>query len=153
MITKNLCQSIIKIAKEENIKTIVDPKGTDYSKYEGAYLITPNRHEFELASGIYVDKDNLKDAKPFLNKFKVDNIILTLSENGMAIINGSIRHHETLAKEVYDVTGAGDCVISTIAYSLVNGKNIDDSVILANKAASISVSKIGSSIVKEEELK
>ena len=114
LLTENLTQSLISIGNEENTKVLVDPKGFEYKKYKNAYLLTPNKKEAINATNIQIeDKISLERA---IRKLKEDynlNIsLVTLSEDGIAIYDENLRIKPTVAKEVYDVTGAGDTVIA-----------------------------------------
>jgi len=154
VLTPYLTKSIIRIANNLNIKLLVDPKGDDYSKYYGAYLLTPNRREAIIATGVdIIDKKSLEDA---LLKLKdIANLtvsLITLSEDGIALYDGSLREHPTVAKEIFDVTGAGDTVIASLAFALASGYNIDSSVEFANLSAGVVLGKIGSSTATLDEV-
>ena len=154
VITNFVAQEIIKVANSLKIKVIVDPKGFDYSKYSSAYLLTPNRKEASEATGINIsDETSLKNALLQLKDFcKLDVSLITLSENGIAILDDKFRSHPTVAREVFDVTGAGDTVIAAIGYALAAKQDIDSAVVLANLAAGVVVGKIGSATSSFEEL-
>jgi len=154
VLTNALCQGIIKLAHEKGVKVLVDPKGTDFSKYKGAYLLTPNKKEAMLATKIDItDKESLKAA---LIKLKSDCdlgiSLITLSEDGIATYDEKMSVFPTVAKEVFDVTGAGDTVIASIAFALSAGKNIQESAKFANLAAGVVVGKIGSATVSINEI-
>ena len=154
VITSYVAQEIIKTANSYKIKVIVDPKGSDYSKYTGAYLLTPNKKEACEATGINIlDEETLKDALIHLKDFcKLHTSLITLSEDGIAIFDGQFRSHPTVAREVFDVTGAGDTVIAALGYALATHQDIDSAVFLANLAAGIVVGKIGSATTSFEEI-
>jgi len=154
VITNYVAQEVIKIANSYEIKVIVDPKGSDYSKYTSAYLLTPNKKEATEATGIYIsDKKSLKDALIQLKNFcKLNTSVITLSEDGIAIFDDQFRTHPTVAREVFDVTGAGDTVIAALGYALAAKQDIDMAVVLANLAAGIVVGKIGSATTSFEEI-
>lgn len=154
VLTPSLCQGVIKIAREMGKKVLVDPKGSDYSKYKGAYLLTPNKKEAALATKIDINSDEaLKEALLKLkNECELNISMITLSEDGIAIFDDSVKKYPTVAKEVYDVTGAGDTVIASIAYSLSAGKTIGESCKFANLAAGVVVGKIGSATVTLDEI-
>jgi D-beta-D-heptose 7-phosphate kinase/D-beta-D-heptose 1-phosphate adenosyltransferase len=149
VLTVDLCQGIISLAKENNVKVLVDPKGSDFSKYSGAYLLTPNKKEAQLATKIEINsKETLQKALLKLkNECNLDVSLITLSEDGIAIYDKGIKIFPTVAKEVFDVTGAGDTVIASIAYALSAGLNIDETAKFANLAAGVVVGKIGSATV------
>jgi len=157
VITSELSEGIITLATNKNKKVIVDPKGSDYSKYRGAFMLTPNKKEASIATGIdIVDDTTLSQALLWLKKECELNIsMITLSEDGIAIFEenaDTFKKFPTVAKEVYDVTGAGDTVIASIAYALSSGKNIDDTARFANLAAGVVVGKIGSATVTINEI-
>lgn len=149
-----LCHGIIEMCAKEGVKVLVDPKGTDYAKYRGAYLLTPNKKEAALATGISIkDRESLKEA---LLKLKqecdLQISMITLSEDGIATYDDELKISPTVAKEVYDVTGAGDTVIASIALALSAKKSIDEAAAFANLAAGVVVGKIGSATVTIDEI-
>jgi len=138
--------SMIALANEKNIPTIVDPKGTDFTKYTGASLITPNWSEFETIVGTCKTDEQIAEKGETLRKeLALDALLVTRGEQGMSLIRDSKKlfHLPTHAREVFDVTGAGDTVIGTLAASLAAGADIEDAVALANLAAGIVVRKLG----------
>ena len=154
VLTTKLSQEIIKLANSKNIKVLVDPKGSDFSKYKGAYLLTPNKKEAMLASDIVIkDDETLQKALVKLkNECDLDISLITLSEDGIAIYDEDVKRFPTVAKEVFDVTGAGDTVIASIAFALSCTKNIQESATFANLAAGVVVGKIGSATVSIDEI-
>jgi D-beta-D-heptose 7-phosphate kinase/D-beta-D-heptose 1-phosphate adenosyltransferase len=154
VITPFLAQGIISLAASQHKKVIVDPKGSDFKKYEGAYLLTPNKKEAILATGIDIcDTDSLKRALVQLQSTcKLHTSMITLSEDGIALYDGSMRQFATVAQEVYDVTGAGDTVIASLAFSLACGVDIDTTAKFANYAAAVVVGKIGSATATLDEV-
>ncbi|PNV82220.1 MAG: bifunctional heptose 7-phosphate kinase/heptose 1-phosphate adenyltransferase [Sulfurimonas sp.] len=154
VLSQDLCQGIIKLCNKESVKVLVDPKGSDYSKYRGAYLLTPNKKDAITATSIDIkDKESLKKALLKL-KQECDLAIslITLSEDGIATYDNEMKIFPTVAKEVYDVTGAGDTVIASIAFALSAGKSIDEAAAFANLAAGVVVGKIGSATVTLDEI-
>ncbi|THB67621.1 MAG: bifunctional D-glycero-beta-D-manno-heptose-7-phosphate kinase/D-glycero-beta-D-manno-heptose 1-phosphate adenylyltransferase HldE [Gammaproteobacteria bacterium] len=148
-------QELIKIAQNSGCKILVDPKGSDFSKYCGATIITPNLSEFETVVGKCANDDEIiSKGKALIDKIKLQALLVTRGEQGMTLIqrDGSFINMPTHAKEVYDVTGAGDTVISVLATSLAAGKSLEDSVRLANIAAGIVVGKLGTATVSVSEL-
>ena len=138
--------AMITLANEKNIPTIVDPKGTDFRKYQGATLITPNWSEFETIVGQCKTEDAFIEKGEALRKtLALDALLVTKGEHGMSLIRPeqALFHLPTYAREVFDVTGAGDTVIGTLAASLAAGAEIEDAVALANLAAGIVVRKLG----------
>ncbi|MEN4044730.1 D-glycero-beta-D-manno-heptose-7-phosphate kinase [Sulfurimonas sp. NWX367] len=154
VLTQELSQGIIKLAKKHNVKVLVDPKGKDFSKYRGAYLLTPNKKEAVLATGIDInDEASLKKALLKLkNECDLDVSLITLSEEGIATFEEEVKIFPTVAKEVFDVTGAGDTVIASIAFALSVGKSLEETAAFANLAAGVVVGKIGSATVTIDEI-
>ncbi len=154
ILTDALCSKVILLANEHNVKVLVDPKGSDFSKYRGAYLLTPNKKEAILATGIEInDSDSLKKTLIKLKKeCELDISLITLSEDGIATYENEVEIFPTVAKEVFDVTGAGDTVIASIAFALCVEKSIQDTAAFANLAAGVVVGKIGSATVTIDEI-
>jgi D-beta-D-heptose 7-phosphate kinase/D-beta-D-heptose 1-phosphate adenosyltransferase len=154
LLTNSFTQTVIRTATKNNIKVIVDPKGNDYSKYQGAFLLTPNRKEASLATGISIDnQSSLKKALKKLKELcKLEISLITLSDDGIAFLDKKFHLRPTVAKEVYDVTGAGDTVIACLGYSLATKTNINIAVEFANLAAGVVVGKIGSATATFEEI-
>lgn len=154
VLTHSLTQNLIKIANENNKKVLIDPKGLDYSKYKGAYLLTPNKKEASEATKINIDDDaSLTEAITQLkSECGLDVSLITLSEQGVAIYDDDLRTHPTVAREVFDVTGAGDTVLASLGFSLACGYDIDDAVKFSNLAAGVVVGKIGSATATLNEI-
>ena len=154
VLTHELCQGIIKLSNSQGIKVVVDPKGNDFSKYRGAYLLTPNKKEAILATNIEINsEETLKEALLKLkNEVDLNVSLITLSEDGIATYDSELKRFPTVAKEVYDVTGAGDTVIASIAFAISAGKSIEDTAAFANLAAGVVVGKIGSATVTIDEI-
>ena len=154
VLTGELCQGVIKLAKKYSVKVLVDPKGSDFSKYRGAYLLTPNKKEAILATGLDIDTpESLELALKKLKKeCDLGVSLITLSEGGIATLDKEVEIFPTVAKEVFDVTGAGDTVIASIAFALSCEKSIQESAAFANLAAGVVVGKIGSATVTLEEI-
>ena len=154
LFVKELTKEIISFANSLNIKVLVDPKGEDYSKYYGAYLLTPNRAEAISATKINITDNN--SIKEVLLKLKeIANLtisLVTLSEDGISIYDKTLRHHPTVAKEIFDVRGAGDTVIASLAFAVASGYNIDEAVEFANLSAGVVLGKIGSSTASLDEI-
>jgi D-beta-D-heptose 7-phosphate kinase/D-beta-D-heptose 1-phosphate adenosyltransferase len=149
VITDAIAGGVIAAAKSAGKKVLVDPKGKDYRKYRGAYLLTPNKKEASEATGIAINDDaSLKKALLNLKETcMLECSMITLSEDGIAIYDESMRRFPTVAKEVYDVTGAGDTVIASLSFALSCGLSIDEAAPFANHAAAVVVGKIGSATV------
>ena len=154
VLTKHLTQSLINIAKKYNKKILVDPKGIDYLKYKGAFLLTPNKKEASIATKINIlDDASLTDAIVKLKSMcDLDISLITLSEHGIAIYDGKLRTHPTAAKEVFDVTGAGDTVLASLGFAIACGYSIDESVTFSNLAGGVVVGKIGSATATINEI-
>ena len=146
VLTAKLTRSLISTAKKYGKKVLVDPKGRDYSKYKGAYLLTPNIKEASEASNInIIDNISLTKAITKLkSKYDLEVSIITLSEGGVAVYDNKFRIHPTITREVFDVTGAGDTIIASLGFALACEINIDDAIEFANLAAAVVVGKIGS---------
>ncbi len=154
VLSEALCQGIIKLCAKNGVKVLVDPKGSDYSKYRGAYLLTPNKKEAVIATKVDIkDKESLQNALLKL-KQECDLAIslITLSEDGIATYDEELKLFPTVAKEVFDVTGAGDTVIASIAFALSAKKSIEEAAAFANLAAGVVVGKIGSATVTLDEI-
>ena len=154
-LTQNVLQTLLSEARSENIPVLVDPKGMDFSRYQGASYITPNVREASLASGVDIT-DNLSmesAGKTLLKQTKADGIVLTRGREGISLITpGGMEHFSVKPVEIVDVTGAGDTVISTIALAVASGLSIQDAVQLANLAASLVVARFGAATVTLEEM-
>ncbi|MGE4456336.1 MAG: D-glycero-beta-D-manno-heptose-7-phosphate kinase [Arcobacteraceae bacterium] len=151
---EELTRSIIALANSKNKKVLVDPKGDDYSKYSGAYLLTPNKKEASLATKIKIDsKESLMSAiKKLKDDINLGVSVITLSEDGIAIFDDKLTVKPTVAREVYDVTGAGDTVLSALGYMTALGYDIYKSVEFANLAAGVVVGKVGSATATLDEI-
>lgn len=149
-----ICQLAIGLAKQAGISVLVDPKGRDYSKYRGATALTPNRRETSEACGGIGDIDALLNAADNLRReLALDFLAVTRSEEGISLIEDSQRLQiPAMAKQVFDVSGAGDTVIATLAAGLVAGLSHYDALHLANLAAGIVVGKVGTVTITAEEL-
>jgi D-beta-D-heptose 7-phosphate kinase/D-beta-D-heptose 1-phosphate adenosyltransferase len=154
VLTQELTASLIAIANENNKKVLVDPKGLDYSKYKGAYLLTPNKKEASEATQVNIKDDaSLTQAIIQLKtECNLDVSLITLSEQGVAIYDDKLRTHPTVAREVFDVTGAGDTVLASLGFALACEYEIDDAVEFSNLAAGVVVGKIGSATASLNEI-
>ena len=149
------CQRLINAAREQGIPVLVDPKGSDFSRYLGASLITPNRAELAQAASIgSVDLEHLTAvASRMRAELQLERLILTLGELGLLVIGPEAQTHiPAVAREVFDVSGAGDTVIATLAAGLAAGLDAVDSAHLANLAAGVVVAKVGTAAVSLSEL-
>ena len=156
LLTPGLSLRIIDSCNALGKRVIVDPKGLDYSKYKGAFIIKPNRKELAEAAKtekIHSQDELEKAASVIFNFTGTDYLIVTLSEGGIAIITpDSCRILPVVATEVYDVTGAGDTVIATLSYCIASGFTIEEACTIANYAASIVIKHIGSATTTIEEI-
>ena len=153
--TLNQAQDFIQLAVKNNIPVIVDPKGSDFDKYRGATLITPNLKEFETIVGpCHTEEDLINKGQQLLEAHNWQALLITRSEQGMTLLqkNQEPVHFRAQAKEVFDVTGAGDTVIATLAACLATGMDFTQATQLANMAAGIVVSKLGTASVSAQEL-
>ena len=145
---------MIAAARAAGKVVLVDPKGDDYSKYEGASIITPNRSELRQVVGRWKDEADLTaKAQALREELKLEALLLTRSEEGMSLFTAKgVEHVKADAREVYDVSGAGDTVIATMAVALAAKWSAGQAMKLANKAGGIVVGKLGTATVSLEEL-
>lgn len=149
-------QALIQAARAQKVPVLVDPKGTDFERYRGATLITPNLSEFEAVAGPCPDDESIvHQAQLLIERYEFDALLVTRSEKGMTLIQREQPplHLPTRAREVFDVTGAGDTVISVLAASLAAKQSLPQAVALANTAAGVVVGKLGTATVTTEELR
>jgi len=155
LLTPVLLEQIFTICKLKGKRTLLDPKGTDFSKYRGVDIIKPNKKEAILATGIEIkNHDSLLQVCLSLQKItQCKEVVITLSEEGIASFsNGELMIIPTKALDVIDVTGAGDTVLASIGVSIANHKSLPDACDFANHAAAIVVSKVGSAVATFEEI-
>ena len=146
---------MIALCREAGVPVLVDPKGTNFHKYRGASLLTPNQSEFEAVAGRCASDQELVDrARTMMDDLDLDALLVTRSEKGMLLVEAGARplFLSTQAREVYDVTGAGDTVIATLAGALASGQDLASSAALANIAAGLVVRKIGVATVTPGEI-
>lgn len=146
---------MIRIAREYGKPVLVDPKGDDYARYAGASIVTPNRAELREVVGRWKDEADLAQRVAKLRaELALDAVLLTRSEEGMTLFAADETIHEPAqAREVYDVSGAGDTVIATLAVMLAAGRPLPEAMRLANRAAGVVVGKLGTATCSLEELK
>jgi len=146
VLTDSLLSRIITCCRENNVPVIVDPKGNNYLKYKGATIIKPNKKEASIASAINIlDKQDIENAALYLKKqLDTEAVVITLSEEGIAIYDDHFEIIPTKASEVFDVTGAGDTVLAGLGLCIAVGLSIQAACMFANHAAAIVVSKVGS---------
>ena len=152
LLTKTLSQKIIKLCKENNVIVTVDPKPKNIENFKGASSITPNKKEAYSAVNAMSTEDIDVVGKKLKEEFNLDTVLITRSEEGMTLYDKDIHNIPTYAKEVYDVTGAGDTVISVFTLARAAGATWEEAAKIANAAGGIVVGKIGTSIVDKEEL-
>lgn len=149
------CKAIIQQCKLLNIPVIADPKGRDYSKYHGASALTPNKKETAEACNVAIHETEtlLQAAQALKEQLDLDFLAVTRGEEGISVIDTQgVQHIPATAKQVFDVSGAGDTVIATLAAGLVHGLNAHDALQLANIAAGVVVAKVGTVPVRQAEL-
>ena len=152
---RELLSVILPKAKAANVPVFLDPKVYSADYYRPITVITPNQREAELMTGIAVtDQGTLEDAgQALLEKYECEYALITCGEEGMALFEASVSHHlPTFAREVFDVSGAGDTVIASLALSRAAGATMEEAATLANHAAGIAVGKIGTATVTRDEL-
>jgi D-glycero-beta-D-manno-heptose-7-phosphate kinase len=133
---------------------LVDPKGSDFARYENATLLTPNKSEFKAVVGGWKSEEEMSaKAQSLRASLNLTALLVTRSEEGMTLYReGDVFHMPTQAREVFDVSGAGDTVIASLGVMLASGANLVDAVTLANRAAGIVVGKLGTAVVERDEL-
>ncbi len=147
--------AMIALCREAGVPVLVDPKGSDFTKYRGASLITPNQSEFEAVAGhAESEEDLVARARGMMDQLELDALLVTRSEKGMLLVEAGNEpvFLSTQAREVYDVTGAGDTVIATLAGALASGQSLASAAALANVAAGLVVRKIGVATVTPGEI-
>ncbi|UCH48303.1 MAG: D-glycero-beta-D-manno-heptose-7-phosphate kinase [Betaproteobacteria bacterium] len=147
-------ERMIEQARDKGKPILVDPKGDDYSRYAGATLITPNRSELREVVGRWKDEADLtRRARELRESLGVDALLVTRSEEGMTLFSDAEPFHvAAVAREVYDVSGAGDTVIGIMAVMLASGQTLEEAVQWSNKAAGIVVGKLGTAVARPDEL-
>ena len=156
VLTPNVIASVIEAARPAGIPVLVDPKGTDFSRYRGATILTPNRKEAEAASGVAIhDTESLvRAAGTLMERNGLGHLLITRSEEGMSLFTQAAEpvHIPTVAREVFDVSGAGDTVLAFLAIGMAGGLGMTEAARLANIAAGIAVGKLGTSTVTPLEI-
>ncbi|MDR2443303.1 MAG: D-glycero-beta-D-manno-heptose-7-phosphate kinase [Deltaproteobacteria bacterium] len=158
VVTSDFCHWLLEAAQKLDLPVVIDPKGDDYGRYQGAALVTPNRQELALAVG-----RNIAGAKPevlisegfgLMARHKLKNLLITRSEEGMTLLSPPdvVKNLPTRAKEVYDVTGAGDTVVAVMAAALAAGLSLAEGAELATAAAGVVVGKLGTAAATPEEI-
>jgi len=155
--SEELIREIREITLERGIVLCIDPKQSDFSLYSGCDLITPNHQEMERALGMELETDDdiMKGGRVLIRKFNFGALLVTRGEEGMSLFenDGRVTHIPTVARDVFDVTGAGDTVIGVFALCVAAGATFREASVLANHAAGIAVGKVGTAPVYQDELK
>lgn len=156
LIGEALCRFLVGQARQRGIPVVIDPKGRDWGKYHGATLVTPNVKELgDIVGHPVVNEDAaIEEAgRQVLDEYRLEALLVTRSEKGMSLVTpAGVRHLPTHAEEVFDVSGAGDTVVATIALALAAGEDIAEAMRVANVAAGVVVRKIGTATLTREEL-
>jgi D-beta-D-heptose 7-phosphate kinase/D-beta-D-heptose 1-phosphate adenosyltransferase len=154
LLTDKICIEIIKIANKHNILTLVDPKGANYNKYINIDLIKPNLKEAEVLIGKkIISREELLSAATALKKLlNCKQVVITLAEDGIALLDNEFDIIPTASCTVFDVSGAGDTVLASIAICLLNKYSLNDSCRFANTAASIVIQKFGAEVTTVKEV-
>jgi rfaE bifunctional protein kinase chain/domain len=147
-------EASIAMARRRGIPIVVDPKYRNFFSYRGATIFKPNRRELEAALGATMDVDHPETLPAMLRRLDVDNLLLTLGERGMVLVNatGEVHRVPTTAREVYDVVGAGDTVTAYLAAMLAAGASAREAAVIANFAAGVEVGKLGAATVSGDEV-
>ncbi len=157
LITEKLMKLIIDRASYHNILTIADPKGLDFIKYKNASILTPNRKEAALASNIEIkcSDDLIKAGRKIADQLNLDRLVITCGKDGMVLFkkDKNVVNIKSKARQVFDVSGAGDTVIAILGLAMASGHGFHQSASIANAAAGIVVGKVGTAAITPEELK
>ncbi|HEY9136720.1 MAG TPA: D-glycero-beta-D-manno-heptose-7-phosphate kinase, partial [Terriglobus sp.] len=157
-LTDALCRAVIDAARDKGIPVLVDPKARDLSKYSGATTVCPNLNELSMATGVpsHQTEELLQAGRDLLQSLQMDFLTVTMSEKGIRVLRPSDQgdeiHSPARAREVFDVSGAGDTVIATLAAGLASGLQVASAVELANVAAGIVVAKLGTVPIAAHEI-
>ena len=157
VISESLVSGLVAISREKNLILSVDPKVSNFPLYRKVTVVTPNHHEAGSAMGqkILNDEMLLSVGSAILKKLECENVLITQGENGMTLFEngGGVVHIPTEAREVFDVTGAGDTVISALTLARASGASMRDAALLSNYAAGIVVAEVGTAVVTSAQLK
>lgn len=156
VVTPELLAAVARLRARHRFAYVIDPKRPNFAHYRGASLVKPNLLEASVAAGLDIDdRPSLDEAgRRLLERWQADSILISRGEAGMTLFKPGVRarHFPTTAKEVYDVTGAGDTVLATCALALAAGGSFEEAAILANHAAGVVVGKVGTATVSAREL-
>ncbi|MFH2091226.1 MAG: D-glycero-beta-D-manno-heptose-7-phosphate kinase [Pseudomonadota bacterium] len=157
LITPKLVQETVKLAKQHQVLVLADPKSLNFTKYEAVNILTPNKKEASLAANmdIHCDQDLVNAGNKIMKKVKLEKLLITCGQDGMMLFEKGepVFHIESNARQVFDVSGAGDTVISLLGLGLATGASFKQSAQIANAAAGIVVAKVGTATASIEELK
>lgn len=157
VVTRELVRDIVRLAGKKGLIVAVDPKVNHFGIYKGVTILTPNTKEASIGSGIEIEDENslLKAGKTLLKRLGCDAVLITRGEHGMSLFEkgGRVTHIPTMAREVFDVTGAGDTVISVLTTAMAAGAEMVDAARISNFAAGIVVGIVGTATVKPDELR
>ncbi len=154
-LTNRLLTSILKTGKNEGVRVIVDPKGSDFSKYSGAYLIKPNNKEAYAAAGVEHGVQIEEVAQRIFEKVDAEHILITRSDKGMALFDKGKKeaiHFPAVKKDVLDVTGAGDTALAMITFALANQVAFNHAITLANIASGLAIERVGCQAIRLSEI-
>ncbi|MEQ9196991.1 MAG: bifunctional D-glycero-beta-D-manno-heptose-7-phosphate kinase/D-glycero-beta-D-manno-heptose 1-phosphate adenylyltransferase HldE [Parvibaculum sp.] len=155
VLTPAVLAAAITAARGKGLPVVIDPKGRDYARYAGADVVTPNRKELGEATGLPVDSDEeiVAAARALIAAHGIGAVVVTRAQAGMSVVTANdVTHLKAEAREVFDVSGAGDTVVSTLAAALGSGLSLPEAAALANSAAGIVVGKVGTAVVHGDEL-
>ncbi|HJR09740.1 MAG TPA: D-glycero-beta-D-manno-heptose-7-phosphate kinase [Pyrinomonadaceae bacterium] len=156
LLTARVLASTLQQARERGVMVCLDPKLRNFAHYQPVTVITPNHQEAAEAAGLVIeDESSLVEAgRRLLDSIDCRAVLVTRGEEGMTLFTdgGEVTHIQTVAREVYDVTGAGDTVIATLAVALASGASLAEAAVLANHAAGVVVGKVGTATVTRDEL-
>lgn len=150
------CQAIIHLARARGVRVLVDPKGGSYERYTSATILTPNYHEFEAVVGVCAtEQDLITKGLALVSRLQLEALLVTRGEQGMTLLRPDCAelHLPARAREVFDVTGAGDTVIAALAGAMAAGESMPEAVAISNLAAGIVVGKLGTATVSAPELR
>lgn len=157
LLTKELIRETVKLAKKHKVLTLADPKSLDFSKYKQVSILTPNRKEASLAANMDIksNQDLIAAGQKIMDKVKLEKLLITCGKDGMMLFEKNKGPYAiaSKARQVFDVSGAGDTVISLLALGLAVGASFKDSAMVANEAAGIVVAKVGTATASIDELK
>ncbi|HXN06300.1 MAG TPA: D-glycero-beta-D-manno-heptose-7-phosphate kinase [Nitrospiria bacterium] len=156
VVTEGLIKAAINMARELKIKILVDPKISHFPFYKGVTLLTPNNLEASQGSGIEIEDEEslIRAGQSILDKLECESVLITRGEQGMSLFerNGEVTHIPTVAQKVFDVTGAGDTVVSALSLALAAGSSLKEAADIANHAAGVVVGIVGTATLNQETL-